>query len=95
MTYANRVIKDVQSRCDGEPEFVQAVEGVLSSLDDYLSGNKEVEKQKVLERLVVPERYISFRVTWADDKGHAQVNRGYRVQFSSALGPYKGGLRFT
>jgi glutamate dehydrogenase (NADP+) len=94
MTYAQRIIKDVQNRCNGEPEFMQAVESILSTLEGYLKEHPELEKHKVLERLVVPERYISFRVTWADDKGHPQVNRGYRVQFSSALGPYKGGLRF-
>jgi glutamate dehydrogenase (NADP+) len=94
MTYAKTVIKSVQDRYEAEPEFNQAVEGILSTLDDYLDDHKELAKYKVLERLVEPERSISFRVTWMDDKGELQVNRGYRVQFSSALGPYKGGLRF-
>lgn len=94
MTYADRIIKQVQNKCPNELEFTQAVEGVLSTLDDYLKDHPQLEKQKVLERLVVPERYISFRVTWLDDNGQPQVNTGYRVQFSSALGPYKGGLRF-
>jgi glutamate dehydrogenase (NADP+) len=94
MTYASTVIKSVKDRYEGEPEYVQAVEGILSTLTDYLNDHPEYEKYKVLERIVEPERAVSFRVTWVDDKGQIQTNIGYRIQFSSALGPYKGGLRF-
>ncbi len=94
MTYAETVIKSTKERYSDQPEFIQAVEGILSSLNGYLKDHPELAKYKVLERLVEPERSISFRVTWANDKGGLEVNRGYRIQFSSALGPYKGGLRF-
>ena len=78
----------------GEKEFHQAVKEVVYSLLPVLAKHPEYRKAKILERLVEPERTISFRVPWTDDKGEIHVNRGYRVQFSSALGPYKGGLRF-
>lgn len=94
MSYTKKVTKNVQDRYKDQPEFTQAVSGVLESLDDYIKDHPEIEKQAVLERIVEPERIISFRVTWLNDKGKPQINRGYRVQFSSALGPYKGGLRF-
>lgn len=77
-----------------EKEFLQAAEEILSSLELLVSKNPEIQKQKILERFVEPERFVQFRVAWVDDKGEVQVNRGYRVQYNSAIGPYKGGLRF-
>jgi len=93
-SYTERVLKDVQSRNDCEPEFLQAVEEVLESLGPVLESARRYEDAGVLERLVEPERVIMFRVPWVDDRGHVQVSRGYRIEFSSVLGPYKGGLRF-
>ena len=84
----------VEKRNPGEPEFHQAVKEVLGSLTPVLKEHPEFEEQGILERLVEPERVVSFRVPWLDDRGKVQVNRGFRVQFNSALGPYKGGLRF-
>ena len=77
-----------------EPEFLQTVEEVLLSIEPVLEAHPEYEKAGLVKRLIEPERMISFRVPWVDDNGEVQVNRGYRVQFNSALGPYKGGLRF-
>lgn len=94
MSYSDEVLKLVQRRNPGEPEFLQAVEEVLHSLDPVIEQHPEYRKYKVVERIVEPERVIMFRVPWMDDKGDFQVNRGFRVQFNSALGPYKGGLRF-
>ena len=84
----------VKMRSPGEDEFHQAVEEVVGSLWDFLQKNLEYDKHNILERLVEPERVVIFRVPWRDDKGDIHVNRGYRVQFNSAIGPYKGGLRF-
>ncbi|WP_026566789.1 NADP-specific glutamate dehydrogenase [Bacillus sp. UNC41MFS5] len=92
--YVNRLFKTVQVRNPNEGEFQQAVKEVLDSLVPVLVKNPIYIKQAVLERMMEPERLISFRVPWVDDLGNVQVNRGYRVQFSSAIGPYKGGLRF-
>ncbi|MEH7083600.1 NADP-specific glutamate dehydrogenase [Neobacillus drentensis] len=92
--YVNRLFKTVQMRNPNEGEFQQAVKEVLDSLVPVLVKNPIYIKQAVLERMMEPERLISFRVPWVDDQGNVQVNRGYRVQFSSAIGPYKGGLRF-
>ena len=78
----------------GEPEFHQAVQEVVETLTPYIEKNPKYEKAKVLERMVEPERVIMFRVPWTDDKGEIHVNRGYRIEMSSAIGPYKGGLRF-
>ncbi|MGF3584134.1 MAG: Glu/Leu/Phe/Val dehydrogenase dimerization domain-containing protein, partial [Thermoplasmatota archaeon] len=78
----------------GEKEFHQAVQEVVESIMPYIEKNPKYKKAKILERIVEPERIIMFRVPWVDDKGEIQVNRGYRVEFNSALGPYKGGLRF-
>ena len=94
MSYAQRVIELVKTRDPGQPEFHQAVIEVLESLEPALQRYPKYEQNKILERLVEPERQIMFRVPWLDDKGQVQVNRGYRVEFSSAIGPYKGGLRF-
>jgi len=93
--YIERVIEDVKKRNPGEPEFIQTVEEVLCSLDPVIEQHPEYEKNAILERMVEPDRSISFRVTWVDDQGNVQVNKGYRVQFNSAIGPYKGGLRFS
>lgn len=84
----------VNQRNPNEPEFNQAAEEVITSIIPVLEKNPSFTKHKILERMLEPERLISFRVTWLDDKGEVQVNRGYRVQMNSALGPYKGGLRF-
>lgn len=84
----------VKMRSPGEDEFHQAVEEVVGSLWDFLQKNPKYDKHNILERLVEPERVVIFRVPWRDDKGDIHVNRGYRVQFNSAIGPYKGGLRF-
>lgn len=92
--YIARVIEDVKKKNASEPEFLQTVEEVLTSLEPAIEKHPEYEANKLLERLVEPERIISFRVVWMDDQGKPQVNRGYRVQFNSAIGPYKGGLRF-
>ncbi|MEE0968810.1 MAG: NADP-specific glutamate dehydrogenase, partial [Clostridia bacterium] len=92
--YLAKVFADAQKRDPNEPEFLQAVKEVLESLEPVLAKNPEIEKTGIIERMVEPERQISFRVSWVDDNGKVQVNRGYRVQFNSAIGPYKGGLRF-
>lgn len=84
----------VTSRNGNEPEFLQAVDEVLQSIYPALERNAEFRRLKIFERITEPERLITFRVTWLDDKGETQVNRGYRVQMNSAIGPYKGGLRF-
>ena len=92
--YVQKVLEDLKAKQPWEKEFLQAAEEVLSSLTTVLDSNPVYEKEKILERMVVPERVILFQVPWADDKGEIHVNQGYRVQFNSAIGPYKGGLRF-
>ena len=92
--YVQKVLEDLKAKQPWEKEFLQAAEEVLSSLTTVLDSNPIYEKEKILERMVVPERVILFQVPWADDKGEIHVNQGYRVQFNSAIGPYKGGLRF-
>ena len=92
--YIEQVIEDVKKRNPGEPEFIQAVEEVLRSLEPAMAQHPEYEEANILGRLVEPERQIAFRVAWVDDNGKVQVNRGWRIQFNSAIGPYKGGLRF-
>ena len=95
MSYVDEVIAKVVEQNPAEPEFHQAVKEVLDSLRPVVEANEEkYRKEALLERLVEPERVIMFRVPWVDDKGNVQVNKGYRVQFNSAIGPYKGGLRF-
>ena len=91
--YLNRVYASVEKRSPGEKEFLQAVYEVLESLEPVVEADKRIEANGVLERIVEPERQIFFRVSWVDDNGKVQVNRGYRVQFNSAIGPYKGGIR--
>ncbi|HLN06423.1 MAG TPA: NADP-specific glutamate dehydrogenase [Acidimicrobiales bacterium] len=92
--YVETVLNDLESRNRGEPEFLQAASEVLTSLEPVVERFPKYREMKVLERFVEPERVIMFRVSWVDDKDEIQINRGYRVQMNSAIGPYKGGLRF-
>lgn len=92
--YVASVIKDLKTRYPWETEFLQAAEEILESLGPVMDKEPKYQANKILERLVEPERVICFRVPWIDDKGEYHVNRGYRVQFNSAIGPYKGGIRF-
>lgn len=94
MKYIDRVIADIRNKDANQKEFNQAVEEVLHSIEPIFDKHPEYEKMAVLERLVEPERILQFKVPWKDDAGNVHVNRGYRVQYSSVLGPYKGGLRF-
>ena len=87
-------LTDVQEKNPNQPEFNQAVSEVVESVREFVQQNPVYQKEKILERIVEPERTIMFRVPRVDDKGEIQINRGYRVQFNSAIGPYKGGLRF-
>ena len=93
MSYVESVIELVKEKNPNEPEFIQAVTEVLTSLEPVIEAHPEYEKASLLERLVEPERVIMFRVPWVDDEGNVQVNRGYRVQYNSCIGPYKGGIR--
>ena len=93
MSYVDNVIEQVKEKNPNEPEFIQAVTEVLTSLKPVIESNPAYEKAGLLERIVEPERVVMFRVPWVDDAGNVHVNRGYRVQFNSCLGPYKGGLR--
>ncbi len=92
--YMQKVLEDVKTRNPGEDEFHQTVEEVFKSLEIVIDQHPEYEKMGLLERMVEPERQITFRVTWVDDAGQAHVNRAFRVQFNGAIGPYKGGIRF-
>ncbi|HIV18023.1 MAG TPA: NADP-specific glutamate dehydrogenase [Candidatus Merdivicinus intestinigallinarum] len=92
--YLLRVFETVKKRNGNEPEFIQAVQEVLESFEPVVEQRPELEAAGIMERIVEPERMIQFRVPWVDDQGKVQVNRGFRVQFNSAIGPYKGGLRF-
>ncbi len=94
MSYTQRVAEELKARYADQPEFVQAATEVLDSIEPALAAHPEYEAAGLLERLVEPERIVMFRVPWVDDKGQVQVNRGYRVEYNSAIGPYKGGLRF-
>jgi glutamate dehydrogenase (NADP+) len=94
MSYVTNVLASVKTRDPDQSEFHQAVQEVLESLEPCLDKHPEYQRAKILERIVEPERVIVFRVAWVDDKGEVQVNRGYRIQCNSAIGPYKGGLRF-
>ena len=93
-SYAKRIYEDLQRELPWQKEFLQSVYEVLESLTPLLNSDSKFEEFRILERITVPERIIIFQVPWVDDKGEIQVNRGYRVQFNSAIGPYKGGLRF-
>ena len=90
----DKIMHDLEAKHPGEAEFLQAVREVLISVQDVYNQHPEFEKAKIIERMVEPERIITFRVPWTDDKGEVHVNIGYRVQFNGAIGPYKGGLRF-
>ena len=92
--YVRRVIENATEKNQHQPEFLQSVTEVLNSIEPVIEAHPEYEKAALLERLIEPERQIMFRVVWTDDAGEIQVNRGYRIQFNGALGPYKGGLRF-
>src|SRR5258707_10502760 len=92
--YVSNLMAEVKARNPGEPEFHQAVEEVVESLTVVLDRHPEYRKAKILERIIEPERVIMFRVPWQDDQANLHVNRGFRVQMNSAIGPYKGGLRF-
>ena len=92
--YTKKIIAQVKAKNPAEPEFHQAVEEVVESLDLVLERHPEYRSAKILERMVEPERVVMFRVPWVDDQGEIQVNRGFRIQMNSAIGPYKGGLRF-
>ena len=95
MSYISEVIAATEAKNPGQPEFMQTVREVLESLAPVIEANEELyRKNAILERLVEPDRQVMFRVPWVDDKGVPHVNRGYRVQFNNAIGPYKGGLRF-
>ena len=93
-SYLTNLYNKVKEKNPNEPEFSQAVLEFLESIEPYLEKNPHIQFAQILERFVEPERYVEFRVPWVDDNGIIQVNRGYRVQFNSAIGPYKGGLRF-
>ncbi|MBQ6926105.1 MAG: NADP-specific glutamate dehydrogenase [Kiritimatiellae bacterium] len=92
--YISRVLDDVRAKNADQKEFLQAVEEVLTSLEPVIAANPKYEENAILERMVAAERTIIFRVPWTDDQGKIHINRGYRIQFNSAIGPYKGGLRF-
>lgn len=94
MKYTERIIELVRQKNPEQPEFIQAVTEVMQSLEPVVEAHPEYEKAGLLERIVEPERVVIFRVPWVDDNGNVQVNRAFRVQFNSAIGPYKGGLRF-
>lgn len=93
--YINRVLENVRDKHADKSEFIQAVEEFFPTLEPYLNEHPEIEANNILELIVEPERVIQFRVPWEDDKGQVHVNLGYRVQYNSALGPYKGGIRFN
>ena len=94
MNYIHSTIAQLKNSSPAQCEFYQAVEEVLESLDPILENSDKYKKNAIIQRLVEPERQIMFRVPWVDDEGNIQVNKGYRIEFNSALGPYKGGLRF-
>lgn len=94
MSYSTRIIAALKEKNPSQSEFQQAVEEVLTTLSPLFDREKKYEKYAILERIVIPERQIIFRVPWVDDSGKIRVNYGYRVQFNTAIGPYKGGLRF-
>ena len=94
MSYVEQVLEDLKRRNPNEPEFHQAATEILTTLAPVVEAHPEYERAGLLERFVEPERVVMFRVPWVDDSGRTRVNKGYRVQFNSAIGPYKGGLRF-
>ena len=92
--YVTALMNDVQAKNPSQPEFYQAVHEVAESLAPVLENHPEYRSAKILERIVEPERVIMFRVPWVNDRGEVQINRGFRIEMNSAIGPYKGGLRF-
>ena len=95
MSYTEKVLAELKQRYPEQTEFLQAATEILGTIQPALDAHPEYEEASLLERFVEPERVIMFRVPWVDDEGKVQVNRGYRVEFNSAIGPYKGGLRFN
>ena len=93
-SFSEDIMGEVKAKNPAEPEFHQAVEEVVESLELVLERRPEYRKHKIVERVVEPERVLMFRVPWMDDSGEVQVNRGFRIEMNSAIGPYKGGLRF-
>ena len=93
MSYVSEQLEKLKAKNANEPEFIQAATEVLTSLEPVFEQNKKYKEAGILERITEPERVVMFRVPWVDDNGKVQVNRGFRVQFNSAIGPYKGGLR--
>ncbi len=91
---ASKVVEELERRFPNEPEYIQAVSQVLATIEEEYNKHPEFEKQNLIERLCIPDRVISFRVTWQDDNGNIRTNQGYRVQHNNAIGPYKGGIRF-
>lgn len=89
-----KIMSDLERKNPGQPEFLQAVKEVLETIEDVVKENPKYEANNIIERIIEPDRVITFKVEWLDDKGNVNVNRGYRVQFNNAIGPYKGGLRF-
>jgi glutamate dehydrogenase (NADP+) len=88
------IMNGLEAKHPGEKEYLQAVHEVLESIEDIYNENPQYSSAKIIERLIEPDRILTFKVTWVDDNGNAQVNLGYRVQFNNSIGPYKGGLRF-
>ena len=88
------ILLDLEKRNPGETEYLQAVHEVLESIETVYNANPQFEAANIIERLVEPDRVLTFKVPWMDDRGNVHVNRGFRVQFNNAIGPYKGGLRF-
>ena len=91
---ALETVERLKQRFPNEPEYIQAVSQVLGTIEDEYNRHPEFEQANLIDRLCIPDRIISFRVTWVDDKGKVQTNMGYRVQHNNAIGPYKGGIRF-
>ena len=91
---ASKVVESLQQRFPNEPEYIQAVSQVLGTIEEEYNKHPEFERANLIERLCIPDRIISFRVTWTDDKGNVQTNMGYRIQHNNVIGPYKGGIRY-
>jgi glutamate dehydrogenase (NADP+) len=89
----NNIMTSLEAKHPGEKEYLQAVKEVLMSVEEVYNQHPEFEKARIIERMVEPDKIVTFRVTWIDDKGDVQTNIGYRVQFNNAIGPYKGGIR--
>ena len=93
MSYVSEQLEKIKAKNPAQPEFIQAVTEVLNSLEPVFEQNPKYQENAIIERITEPERQLMFRVAWVDDNGKTQVNRGFRIQFNSAIGPYKGGLR--